>query len=120
MAITATKPLEVEEVPTTPSKTLTDLWLTRIVLDMPSTTKGIAQITAHHFDPQTGAVSPSEAENLNVKDLAKAIQEVPEVAEALVAILQAFPALREWQALEDAPVIEPTEDPGNGVNEPAE
>tara|TARA_R110000796_G_scaffold20781_5_gene61691 strand:- start:33555 stop:33971 length:417 start_codon:yes stop_codon:yes gene_type:complete len=97
MPITAKVPFEIAEVSPQPAKTLTDIWLSRIVLDMLSPTQGEARIETNYYDPATGEVADETAGHLFVPDLPLAIQEVPEAAAAVEAIVAAFPAIRDWQ-----------------------
>ena len=86
MPITAKVPFEIAEVSPKPARTVTDTWLRRIVLDMPSPTQGIAQITEYYFDPSTGEVINEEAGHTFIKNLPLAIASLPKTAAAYAAI----------------------------------
>lgn len=96
MPVIAKKPLVIPEIPAQKGKTLDELWLSRIVIQMPKPNKGIANITSNYYDPKTGEVLEGDGISIHVKDLPAAIQDIPEVKVAMGAILQAYPKLVNW------------------------
>lgn len=128
MPISADNPLVIDPKPAVKSRTLEYLWATRIILSMPDANTGIARVNFGHYDPTTGDVvqSQDQGEELYIEDLPLAVSEVPEAAAAMTAIIEAIPALRNWQntknqsnTVEDL-VEDLVEDPKDLLQDPVE
>jgi hypothetical protein len=111
MPISADTPLVIDPKPAVKSRTLEHLWASKIILSMPDASSGIARVNFGYYDPATGEVVHRQDldEELYIDDLPSAVSEVPEAAAAMAAIIEAIPALREWQQAKDQP--DPIEDP---------
>ena len=91
--------------PAVTAKEYASLWLTSIVIMAPTTTTGIVRISALPYDVDSNTIGPNSGVEVVVTDqLFDAVAEVPEVAAAYAAIVNAVAPLRAWIAARPAPV----------------
>lgn len=83
-------------IPATSEKQFPHLWLKNIHIDARSTNQGHIMIGAAPYNSSTQEIGDGIVKNIFVKDLWKAVQEVPEVAAAMNAILAAIGPLENW------------------------
>jgi hypothetical protein len=96
-------------VPAVPAETYAEQWIYNLVVHSPAINSGRVQIQLLPFDPVTPKIGPGELlENIETDRLWDAVAEVPEVAAAMQAVLDAVEPLRAWIAaqVEPAPPAE--------------
>jgi hypothetical protein len=99
-------------VPPVPGETYTEQWIYNLVVHSPAINSGRVQIQLLPFDPVTPKIGPGELlENIETDRLWDAVAEVPEVAAAMQAVLDAVEPLRAWIAAQNAPQPEPEPEP---------
>jgi len=103
-------------VPPVPGETYTEQWIYNLVVHSPAINSGRVQIQLLPFDPVAPKIGPGELlENIESDRLWDAVAEVPEVAAAMQAVLDAVGPLRAWIAaqveLEPEPESEPEPEP---------
>jgi hypothetical protein len=103
-------------VPPVPGETYTEQWIYNLVVHSPAINSGRVQIQLLPFDPVTPKIGPGELlENIETDRLWDAVAEVPEVAAAMQAVLDAVGPLRAWIAaqveLELESELEPEAEP---------
>jgi hypothetical protein len=108
-------------VPPVPGETYTEQWIYNLVVHSPAINSGRVQIQLLPFDPTVPKIGPGELlENIETDRLWDAVAEVPEVAAAMQAVLDAVEPLRAWIAVrsvvpepesEAEPEAEPEPDP---------
>jgi hypothetical protein len=110
-------------VPPVPGETYTEQWIYNLVVHSPAINSGRVQIQLLPFDPTVPKIGPGELlENIESDRLWDAVAEVPEVAAAMQAVLDAVGPLRAWIAaqsvvpepeleLEPEPEAEPEPEP---------
>jgi hypothetical protein len=111
-------------VPAVPAETYTEQWIYNLVVHSPAINSGRVQIQLLPFDPTVPKIGPGELlENIESDKLWDAVAEVPEVAAAMQAVLDAVGPLRDWIAaqveselepeaeLEEEPELEPEAEP---------
>lgn len=82
-----------------PAKEFPHLWLYNILVHAPSVTTGSITIETLPYNSETQEIgSGSNMVSIQTDDLWKAVNEVPEVAQAMGAIFNAVEVLREWSA----------------------
>lgn len=88
-------------VPPSPSKQFDAMWVTQVLvrtlLPTDQTGGGLASIEYVPMHAQTGEVLP-DVRSISTDQLMKAVAEVPEVAQAMGAILLAIVPLKNWIA----------------------
>jgi hypothetical protein len=97
-------------VPAVPAETYTEQWIYNLVIHSPAINSGRVQIQLLPFDPTVPKIGPGELlENIETDRLWDAVAEVPEVAAAMQAVLDAVEPLRAWIAaqVEPEPQAEP-------------
>ena len=96
-------------VPPVPGETYTEQWIYNLVVHSPAINSGRVQIQLLPFDPTAPKIGPGELlENIETDRLWDAVAEVPEVAAAMQAVLDAVGPLRDWIA---AQVVVPEPEP---------
>ena len=86
-------------VPPVPGETYTEQWIYNLVVHSPAINSGRVQIQLLPFDPVAPKIGPGELlENIESDRLWDAVAEVPEVAAAMQAVLDAVGPLRAWIA----------------------
>lgn len=110
MAIPAQNPTVI---PSVSEKLFSDLWLYNINIHSPAINSGRIHIEALPYNPDAQEIGPSSGlEVISTDLLFQAVYNVPEVATAFNAIIDAIVPLREWIAIQNAPqVINPVVDP---------
>jgi hypothetical protein len=99
-------------VPPVPGETYTEQWIYNLVVHSPAINSGRAQIQLLPFDPVAPKIGPGELlENIETDRLWDAVAEVPEVAAAMQAVLDAVEPLRAWIVAQNAPQPEPEPEP---------
>ena len=109
-------------VPPVPGETYTEQWIYNLVVHSPAINSGRVQIQLLPFDPTAPKIGPGDLlENIETDRLWDAVAEVPEVAAAMQAVLDAVEPLRAWIAaqvepappaeLEAEPELEPEPEP---------
>lgn len=82
-----------------PAKTYPDLWIYGVTVLAPTADSGRISIDLLPYNYETKEICPgAHHQTLVTSDLWAAVQEVPEVAQAMGAIFQAIVPLREWVA----------------------
>jgi hypothetical protein len=98
-------------VPPVPGETYTEQWIYNLVVHSPAINSGRVQIQLLPFDPTVPKIGPGELlENIETDRLWDAVAEVPEVAAAMQAVLDAVGPLRAWiaaQSVAPEPEAEP-------------
>jgi hypothetical protein len=98
-------------VPPVPGETYTEQWIYNLVVHSPAINSGRVQIQLLPFDPVAPKIGPGDLlENIETDRLWDAVAEVPEVAAAMQAVLDAVGPLRAWiaaQSIEPEPEPEP-------------
>jgi hypothetical protein len=95
-------------VPPVPGETYTEQWIYNLVVHSPAINSGRVQIQLLPFDPTVPKIGPGELlENIETDRLWDAVAEVPEVAAAMQAVLDAVGPLRAWIAAQVEPEPEP-------------
>jgi hypothetical protein len=96
-------------VPPVPGETYTEQWIYNLVVHSPAINSGRVQIQLLPFDPVAPKIGPGELlENIETDRLWDAVAEVPEVAAAMQAVLDAVGPLRDWIAAQAVmPELEP-------------
>jgi|TARA_R110000824_G_scaffold139295_1_gene304322 hypothetical protein len=110
--------------PPEPEKTYDSIWLNNISIEM-TQTEGRVNIKCLPYDSTTQELnmgSEGGIEYITTRDLWKAIDEVPEVKDAMDAITAAIVPLREWINTETLKVVginpsEPEPDPTEPVDD---
>jgi hypothetical protein len=86
-------------VPPVPGETFTEQWIYNLVVHSPAINSGRVQIQLLPFDPVAPKIGPGDLlENIESDKLWDAVAEVPEVAAAMQAVLDAVEPLRVWIA----------------------
>jgi hypothetical protein len=100
-------------VPPVPGETYTEQWIYNLVVHSPAINSGRVQIQLLPFDPVAPKIGPGELlENIETDRLWDAVAEVPEVAAAMQAVLDAVGPLRAWIAAQAVvPELEPEAEP---------
>jgi len=100
-------------VPPVPGETYTEQWIYNLVVHSPAINSGRVQIQLLPFDPTVPKIGPGELlENIETDRLWDAVAEVPEVAAAMQAVLDAVGPLRAWIAAQSVvPESEPEPEP---------
>lgn len=94
--MTLTNPIPVV-IPPQPEQVFPHLWLSDIIVSAPTTSEGMIYIKTLPYNQDSKTINKQDGEViLQTHDLWKAVNEVPEVAQAMIAIFQAVEPLREW------------------------
>jgi hypothetical protein len=108
--MTITNPTPIV-IPPTPQQEFPHLWISDIVVHAPTVDKGFIHIETKPYNQETKAIGTDAFRSIiRTDDLWAAVNEVPEVAQAMFAIFQAVDPLRAWLESKK-PVIQPTPDP---------
>jgi hypothetical protein len=87
-------------IPASDAKQFPHLWLKNINISSNSADKGLIMISTAPYNSQTKEIGNGTAKNIMVRNLWKAVEEVPEVAAAMNAILAAVEPLDAWNKLQ--------------------
>lgn len=94
--MTLTNPTPVV-IPPQPEQVFPHLWLTDIIVASNKTTEGSIYIQTLPYNQETQTIgNRTDAAVIQTNDLWKAVNEVPEVAAAMIAIFEAVEPLRAW------------------------
>ena len=93
-------------IPPVEEKTFPDLWIYSINIIAPTTTSGRVQIDLLPYSSDRQEIYPGNHQILSTDDLWSAINEVPEVAQAMGAIFLAIDPLKQWLKNRENPIIE--------------
>ncbi len=89
------------QIPSSPAKQFEAMWITQVLvrtlLPTDQTGGGLASIEYVPMNAQTGEVLP-DVRSISTDKLMEAVAEVPEVAQAMGAILLAITPLKNWIA----------------------
>ncbi len=85
----------------TEEKQFPHLWLKNIHINSNSTSEGTINISIAPYNSSTKEIGSGTIRNVRVRDLWKAVAEVPEVATAMNAIFAAIEPLENWNKLQD-------------------
>lgn len=108
--MTITNPTPIV-IPPTPEQEFPHLWISDIVVYAPRVDNGFIHIETLPYNQTTKTIGDgSFRQAIRTDDLWAAVNEVPEVAAAMIAIFQAVAPLREWLESKK-PVVIPTPDP---------
>ena len=88
-------------IPAVKEKQFPHLWLKNIHISSNSPNHGIIMISAAPYNAQTKEVGQGIAKNIMIEDLWEAIENVPEAALAMQAILAAIGPLEEWSKIQN-------------------
>ena len=83
-------------LPAQPEKILPHVWLYTLHAHAPSATSGTLRIDLRPCDANTGDIAGSEHNERLQVPFWKMISEVPEAAQAMQAVFDSIPAIREW------------------------
>ncbi len=84
-------------IPPTPQQEFPHLWISGIVVHAPTVDKGFIHIETLPYNQGTKSLGDNSFQKIiRTDDLWRAVNEVPEVAQAMMAIFQAVEPLREW------------------------
>jgi hypothetical protein len=86
-------------IPPTPQQEFPHLWISDIVVHAPAVDKGFIHIETKPYNQDTKAIGDDSYRTaIRTDDLWRAVNEVPEVAQAMGAIFLAVEPLRAWLA----------------------
>jgi|GEM_PF-2020342 len=104
---------EIIQTPLIPAKTFDILWIYNLAIFCPSTTNGTVKIACLPMSSATGELgSTNLMQMVQTDDLFSAVSEVPEVAIAFQAVINAVAPLQAWiDAKNSPPTPEPTPEP---------
>lgn len=115
--MTITNPTPIV-IPPTPQQEFPYLWISAIVIDAPTVDSGMIHIETKPYNQDTKTIGDvAYRQTIQTHDLWAAVNEVPEVAQAMFAIFQAVEPLRAWVNAKNAPqapvevVEQPSENP---------
>jgi hypothetical protein len=121
--MTITNPTPIV-IPPTPQQEFPHLWISDIVVHAPTVDNGFIHIETKPYNQDTKAIGDTAYRTIiRADDLWAAVNEVPEVAQAMFAIFQAVDPLRTWVNAKNAPqapVEAPVEVPVEVVEQPVE
>jgi hypothetical protein len=84
-------------IPPQPEQVFPHLWLSDIIVAAPTTSEGMVYIKTLPYNQEGQVIgNREEAVTIQTHDLWRAVNEVPEVAQAMGAIFQAVEPLRAW------------------------
>ena len=92
-------------VPAVEQKQFPHLWLKNIHISSNSPKEGMIMITASPYNATTKEVGQGTIKSIMIRDLWAAIENVPEAALAMQAIIAAIEPLEEWFKIQDAESI---------------
>jgi hypothetical protein len=95
-------------VPQTPEKAFPHLWIYNIIIHAPSTTTGHITIETLPYNGDEQIIGEGRfVETIHTSDLWEAVNEVPEVAAAMQAIIDAVIPLKNWIDAQNQPPVIP-------------
>lgn len=106
MLIQNTQPVVV---PPVDAKTYPHFWVSRIIIDTPSTTEGRVSIELNAYNSDTKEILKSSRNRIDVENIWSAMEQNPAIANAMNAILQAVNELKNPTIVES--VEQPVEEP---------
>lgn len=83
-------------IPAVPEKEFPHLWLKNIHINSNSPSEGMITISSVPYNAETKEVGPGTVKNIMIRDLWAAIENVPEAAIAMQAIIAAIEPLEQW------------------------
>lgn len=83
-------------IPAVPEKQFPHLWLKDIHINSNSPSEGMIMISSAPYNAETKEVGPGTVKNIMIRDLWAAIENVPEAAIAMQAIIAAIEPLEQW------------------------
>jgi hypothetical protein len=92
-------------IPAVEEKQFPHLWLKNIHISSNSPNHGMIMISAAPYSAVTKEVGQGTVKNIMINDLWAAIENVPEAALAMQAIIAAIEPLEEWSKIQDAESI---------------
>lgn len=84
-----------------PEKQFPHLWLKNIHISSNSPKEGMIMISSVPYNAETKEVGPGTVKNIMIQDLWSAIENVPEAAAAMQAIIAAIEPLEAWNQQQD-------------------
>lgn len=110
MPIPAKNPIQLNPIP---AKVLDILWIYNLSIHCPSTSNGTVKIACLPMSSATGELGPINLmQMVQTDDLFSAVNEVPEVAAAFQAVINAVAPLQAWINAKNSPLTpEPTPEP---------
>ena len=93
MALNNNQPIVIQAVE---EKQFPHLWLKNIHINTNSPSEGMIMITSVPYNDETKEVGPGVVKNIMITDLWSAIENVPEAAAAMQAIIAAIEPLEAW------------------------
>jgi hypothetical protein len=84
-------------VPAVPEKEYPHLWLKSIHISTPSNSIGNCTISAVAYNADTKEKNEESKKNISIRDIWKAVDEVPEAKAAMLAIINAIEPLEIWK-----------------------
>lgn len=95
-------------IPPTPEVTYPHIWLYNVMIHAPSVNAGMISVEALPYNADTQALaSGNYVQRMQTDQLWKAVAEVPEVEQAMQAILAAVVPLKNWIDLQNQPPVVP-------------
>lgn len=98
MALNNNQPIVIQAVE---EKQFPHLWLKNIHISSNSPSEGMVMITSIPYNDGTKEVGPGVVKNIIIRDLWGAIENVPEAAAAMQAIIAAIEPLETWNQQQD-------------------
>ena len=93
MTLNNNQPIVIEA---TKEKKFPHLWLKNINISSNSPNEGMIMISATPYNAQTKEIGPGIVKNIMIHDLWGAVENVPEAAAAMQAIIAAIEPLEAW------------------------
>jgi hypothetical protein len=95
-------------IPPTPEVTYPHIWLYNVMIHAPSIDTGRITVEALPYNADTQSIASGDyVQKIETSDLWKAVEEVPEVEQAMQAILAAVVPLKNWIDLQNQPLVVP-------------
>ena len=95
-------------VPPTPEVVYPHIWLYNIMIHAPTTNTGRITVETLPYNGDTQSIACGKyVQSIRTSDLWKAVAEVPEVAAAMQAIIDAVVPLKNWIDLQNQPPVVP-------------
>ena len=95
-------------IPPTPEVTYPHIWLYNVMIHAPSIDTGRITVEALPYNADTQSIASGDyVQRMETDQLWKAVAEVPEVAAAMQAIIDAVVPLKNWIDLQNQPPVVP-------------
>jgi len=98
MTLNNSQPIVIQAIE---EKQFPHLWLKNIHIISKSPNHGMIMISSSPYNAETKEVGQGTVKNITITDLWGAVENVPEVALAMQAILSAIEPLEEWSKTQD-------------------